>query len=205
MHMRASFNKSFHASSLFLKMNRCILVIVTAFVITSTFAQSDFIQLKKHNKVLQTWYKDNYIYLQLQNGQWLNALIYKIQDDSLYLRPYIVTTYYNRLGLPFLDTTYYGLMPLHFKDIKAFPKEDESFSYVKNGAIFKIAGGGYALLNIINTLSSNEPPFGSDNLPKLAVAAGVFAVGQVLSMTHKKDYIIGKKYHVEYISAKPSS
>lgn len=185
-------------------MNRCAIALLTLLICTSCFSQTDFIQLKKHNKVIQTWFKDNYIKVQLKNGQWIDAVIHKIQDDSLYLRPYVVQTYINRLGLNYLDTTYYGLMPIHFNDIKAFPKDDEGFAYIKNGALFKIAGGGYALLNIINTLSSNEPPFGSDNLPKLAIAAGVFAVGVVLGHTHKDEYIIGKKYHIEYVTVKPS-
>jgi hypothetical protein len=189
----------------FLKMNRCTIAIIAAFILTSSFGQSDFFQLKKHDKVLHTWFKDNDIYMQLKNGDWITAYIYKIQDDSLYLRPYIVRTLVNRLGLNFLDTTFYGLMAISPNYIRAFPKEDEGFSYVKNGAIFKIAGGGYLLLNIINTLSDNEPVFGSDNISKIGIGAGLLAVGVVLGLTHTSTYIIGKKYHIEYVSAKPSS
>lgn len=185
-------------------MNRCIIAIITAFIVTPSFAQSDFIQLKKKNKVIKSWFRGNDFYGQLESGQWVTAVIHKIQDDSLHLRPYIVQTYANRLGLPFLDTTYFGIMPVHIKQLKAFPKEDEAFSYVKNGLIFELAGGGFMLLNIINTLSDNEPVFGKDNLPKIGIAAGVLALGVVLNLTHKSTYIVGKKYHIEYISAKPS-
>jgi hypothetical protein len=179
-------------------MNRCILTVITAFVITSSFAQSDFIQLKKNNRVLQTWFQGDYIYAQLKNGQWINAEIYKIQDDSLYLRPFTVRTY-------FLDTTFFGLMTIHINYLMAFPREDKGFSYVKNGTIFIIGGGGYLLLNVINTLSNNEPVFGSDNLPNVAIATAVLALGVALRLTHKSTYIVGKKYHIEYISSKPSS
>jgi len=202
--MQTTFNKLLQSRFVFLKMNRCIIAIIAAFIITPSFAQSDFIQLKKKNKVIKTWFKGNDFYGQLQNGQWITAVIYKIQYDSLYLRPYVVQTLTNRLGLPFLDTTYYGIMPVHIHALHAFPKEDEGFSYVKNGAIFKIAGGGYIILNVINTLSDNEPVFGSDNLPQLSIAAGVLAIGVILGLTHKSTYIVGKKYHIEYISAKPS-
>ena len=149
MHIPQIFNKRLQTGAVFLSMNRCIIVFIAACIYSASFAQSDFIQLKKRDKVIGSWFKGNYITLQLNNEQWINALIYKIQDDSLYLRPYIVQTYANRLGLPFLDTTYYGLMPLHMSGIKAFPKDDESFSYIKNGTLFYIAGGGYLLLNII--------------------------------------------------------
>lgn len=185
-------------------MKRCILSIIAALALTSSFAQSDFIQLKKNNKVIQSWFKGNDFYGRLKNGNWITAEIYKIQDDSLYLRPYVVRTYANRLGLPFLDTTYYGLMTVHPNQLNAFPREERGFAYVRNGWIFDIAGGGYLLLNVINTLSDKEPVFGSDNLPKVGIAAGVLAVGVILGLTHKSTYIIGKKYHLEYISAKPS-
>ncbi|MEP6466658.1 MAG: hypothetical protein ABJB05_10155 [Parafilimonas sp.] len=161
--------------------------------------------MKKKDKVLQSWFKGNNIYTQLKNGQWINAVIYNIKDDSLYLRPYVVHTYINRLGLNFLDTTYYGMMTIHPDKINAFPKHGESFSYVKNGTIFEIGGGGYLLLNIINTLSDNDPLFASGNIPKLSIATGVLALGIALGLTHKSNYIIGKKYHVEYIYTKPSS
>jgi hypothetical protein len=203
--MPASFNKPLESSFVLLKMNRCIFILIAALIITSSFAQSDFIILKKNDKVLQSWFKGNDIYMQLKNGQWINAIIYKIEKDSLYLRPYVVQTYVNRIGLNFLDTTFYGLMPISPNYINAFPKKGESFSYVKNGLIFVLAGGGYIILNVINTLSNNEPVFGADNLPKISIAAAVLALGAVMGLTHKPNYIMGKKYHIEYISAKPSS
>jgi hypothetical protein len=95
-------------------------------------------------------------------------------------------------------------MTVHPNQLNAFPREERGFAYVRNGWIFDIAGGGYLLLNVINTLSDKEPVFGSDNLPKVGIAAGVLAVGVILGLTHKSTYIIGKKYHLEYISAKPS-
>ncbi len=202
--MQASFNKLLPCSFVFLKMKRCILLIIVSLLFASSFAQSDFIELKKNNKVLQTWFRESYITLQLKNGQWLDAIIFKIQDDSLTLRPYMLQTNINRLGLNFIDTIYYGLMKVNFNAIKAFPKKDKGFSYVKNGLIFEIAGGGYLLLNVINTLSNNDPVFGSDNIPNLSIATGVLALGIALALTHTSSYIIGKKYHVEYIAVKSS-
>jgi len=203
--MPVSFNKPLQSGLVFLEMNRCFLAAICLFITTALFSQSDFIQLKKGNKVVQTWYKDDDIYLQLKNNQWVNAAIYKIQDDSLYLRPYLVQTFANRIGLPYLDTTYFGIMAVHINNIKAFPKEKESFSYIKNGTLFTIAGGGYLLLNIINTLSDGDAVFGSDNIDNLCIGAGLLTVGLVLGLTHKSTYIIGKKYRIEYIGMKPSS
>jgi hypothetical protein len=188
-------------------MNRCILTIITAFIITISFAQSssDFIQLKKKDKVIQSWFKDNDIYMQLKNGTWITALIYKIKDDSLYLRPYQVFYYTRGGGINTVDTVYYGTKTISVDYINAFPKQDEGSGLIRSGTLFKAAGGGYLLLNIINTLSKNDPVFGSDNLPNISIAAGVLAIGIALGLTHKSICIIGKKYHIEYIAVKPSS
>src|SRR5580765_7951298 len=106
MHMRASFNKPLQSRFVFLKMYRCFLIFIAIFTVNASFGQADFFQLKKKDKVLKTWYKDNDIYFQLKNGQWVNAVIHNIRDDSLYLRPYQVQTFINRLGLNYLDTTF---------------------------------------------------------------------------------------------------
>lgn len=187
-------------------MIRCIFTVFITCIFTSTFAQSsDFIQLKKRNKVLQSWFKDNDIYVQLKNKQWITATIYKIKDDSLYLRPYQIIYYTRGLGINAVDTVYYGTTAVHIHAINAFPKDMEGFGYVKDGSIFKIGGGGYLLLNIINSLSKNEPLFSDNNATRISIAAGVIALGVVLGLTHKDTYIIGRKYHIEYISVKPSS
>lgn len=171
----------------------------------SSSAQSDFIQLKKHHKVIQSWYKDNDITFQLKNGSWITALINKIEDDSLYLRPYQVYYFTTRSGINMSDTIFSGFMKVHYHSIYAFPKQDEGSGLIKRGTLFKIGGGGFLLLNIINTLSNNEPVFGADNLPKIGIAAGVLALGFALGLSHNSDCIIGKKFRIEYISAKPSS
>jgi hypothetical protein len=88
--------------------------------------------------------------------------------------------------------------------LHAFPKT-ESLPYVKNGFILQLGGGGYLLLNLINTLSNNEPVFGDKNIARISIAAAVLAIGTIIHKTHKPYYIIGKKYQLEYISSKPSS
>lgn len=201
MHTQATFNKLLQRRVVFLKMNRCLTTIIAVSVAIASFAQSDFIQLKKNNKVLGSWFSNNYITLQLKNEQWLDAIIHDIKNDSLFLRPYTLRTNYNRLGINYIDTVYYGFMNVSVNEIKAFPKKEGS-GLIKRGTLFTIAGGGYLLLNIINTLSSNDPLFASDNLPKLGIGASLLAIGIALGATHTSSYIIGKKYYIEYISAK---
>jgi hypothetical protein len=184
-------------------MNRCKFILV--FILLSKFCVAqDFIVLKKKSKVIQTWFSGQHIYVQINNGSWINALINKIQLDSLYLRPFSTPIVFNRFGMPITDTVFYGTMRVAVSNLHAFPR-NESMPYVKNGSLLQLGGGGYLLLNLINTLSNNQPVFGSKNIPKISIAAAVFAIGTIIHRTHKSNYIIGKKYHVEYISSKPSS
>ena len=200
--MPASFNKPLESSNVFLKMNRCFTICPALLIMISSSAQSDFIQLKKKNKVESTWFKGNYITLQLNNGQWLDAIIHNIKYDSLYLRPYALQTNYNRLGINYIDTIYYGFMAVSVNNVKAFPKQNEGSGLIKRGVLFKWGGGGYIALNIINTLGSNKPLFASDNLPKISIATAVLALGIALAQIYQSTYVIGKKYHIEYVSAK---
>jgi hypothetical protein len=186
-------------------MKRWLSAVVLSLISFSVLAQSDFIQLKKHHKVIQSWYKDNDITFLQKDGSSVTALIDKIRDDSLYMRPYQVFYYTTRSGINMSDTVFYGTMTIHYQSIYGFPKQDEGSGLIKKGTLFKVGGGGFLLLNIINTLSNNQPVFGADNLPKLGIAAGVLAAGIALGLSHNSDCTIGKKYHVEYISAKPSS
>ncbi len=160
--------------------------------------------LKKKSHVIQTWFSGQHIITQLNNGAWINALINKVKYDTLYLQPFATPTVLNRFGMPVIDTVFYGVMNVAVNKLHAFPK-NETLPYIKNGLILQLGGGGYLLLNIINTLSDNKPVFGNKNLSKISIAAAVLAIGTIIHKTHKSNYIIGKKYQVEYISSKPSS
>jgi len=184
-------------------MNCCKLLIIFIFITKLSNAQ-DIIVLKDRRKVIETWFAGQNIQVQLKNKQWINALINKIQNDSLSLRPFVTQVLANRWGMPYVDTTFYGIMNTSAADINALPKTHESLLYVRNGFIFQAGGAGYLILNLTNTLSADEPFFGKDNLPNIVIAAGVFAAGTLLHALHKSTFVIGKKYHLEYISSKPS-
>jgi hypothetical protein len=184
-------------------MNGCKLIFIFLLFSKISFTQ-DFIVLKKKSKVIQTWFGGQHIYVQLNNRSWVNALINKIQLDTLYLQPFATPIVLNRFGMPVTDTVFYGAMHVAVNNLHAFPKK-ESLPYVKNGLILQLGGGGYLLLNLINTLSNNEPVFGDKNISKISIAAAVLAIGTIIHKTHKTNYVIGKKYQVEYISSKPSS
>ena len=194
---------AFGTRPVFLKMNCCKLLIIFLFISKIATAQ-DILVLKSNRKVVQTWFSGQSIELQLTSKQWISARIHKIQNDSLYLRPFVTQVLANRWGMPYEDTTFYGALTVGINDIYAFPKTEESVPYIRNGFIFQVGAAGYLALNLINTLRDGDAFFGKDNLPNVLIATGVLAVGTVMHMLHKSTLVLGKKYHVEYISSKPS-
>lgn len=183
---------------------KCCKLLLFLILFSKICTAQDFIVLKRNSHVIQTWFSGQHILVQINNGAWINALINKIEFDTLYLQPFATPTVLNRFGMPVIDTVFYGVMHVAVNKLHAFPK-NESLPYVRNGSLLQLGGGGFFLLNVINVLSSNQPVFGSKNISNVSIAAAIFAIGTIIHKTHKSNYIIGKKYHVEYISSKPSS
>ena len=88
---------------------------------------------------------------------------------------------------------------VHYNDIVAIPKKHESFSYIKNGTLFMIGGGGYILLNVVNSAYLHYAVFGKKNLPGILAATGTFGAGYLLKKLHKRYITIGNRYSVEYV------
>jgi hypothetical protein len=65
-----------------------------------------------------------------------------------------------------------------------------------NGSLFQLGSAAYILLNVANSLIKADPVFGSDNLPKLGIAAGFFVIGKILQNSHKSYLQMGKKYRM---------
>ncbi len=156
--------------------------------------------LRKRNKTIHTYFESGYIQLQLSNHQWIEGRLKKIKADSLFIDQMLLRQVGNFWGLPTVDTMRLGLYKIHINEVYAMPKEKESFAFFRNGVLFQAAGAGYMGLNIINGLGKSEPVFEGDNLGKLGIAAGVFAVGTLLSATYKNTCVLGKKYML-YTSA----
>lgn len=176
-------------------MNKWLLLFTL--ITTTASAQDDVIMLKRHNYTLHTYMSGDVITLKL-NDSWLTAYIQSVAHDSVYLRPFTTRVIGGGNMLAHIDTTFGITFPVHPNEIQALPRE-KSFSLIRNGAIFQIGGGGYLLLNIINTLSDNDPVFGEDNLPNVLIAGGVVALGTVLQLTNKTVYKMNGKYKIAYL------
>ena len=186
-------------------MQKLILLCFIAFTVSSLHAQSDFIVLKKRNTSLKTYFVGTYISLVLGNDELLGGYIHKIQNDSIYIRPFTLRVYVDAWSLTGTDTVFSSVVRVSIKQIKGVPNIKRSFEYVRDGSIFEIGAGGYMALNIINTLSKKQPLFGETNAPRLGTAAGIFAFGLLLNLTRQPYITLGKRYHLDYIRLNSSA
>ena len=128
----------------------------------------------------------------------MEGYITAIQNDSVFVKVYDIRTVGTIWGVTTLDTAGTFISGVHYKEINRvyFDTKRKAFSFITDGTLFMIGGGGYALLNVINGAYLKESVTGSKNLGKLGIATGVFAAGFI---RHKIKVSGRKKYYVEYI------
>lgn len=178
---------------------KIFLILVSLLLVKQQYAQQDFLSLKKRGKNVQYFTKGSFITFQLNNQQWLSGYIKDVRNDSFSFQEIKVRQYMNQWGTASLDTMYYASFKISPKNITAFPKTKEGFSFIKNGALFKMGGAGYALVNIINGITRKEEIFTGQNLTNLGISAAIYMFGQVLSWNYDDKYTVGKKYQLIYV------
>lgn len=174
-------------------MKKLILLVFIGTSITA-FGQPNYIVLRKHNQTIKTYFTASYIVMQLSNKQWIQGRIRKIKEDSLFIDQMAIRQVSNYFGLPSIDTVRLGLFKIPVYEIYALLKQDKSINIISNGVVLQAAGAGYIVLNSINGIGKGEPIFEGQNGINIGIAAGIFAVGQLLHLTYKDTYILGKKY-----------
>lgn len=165
----------------------------------SVMAQKDVLLLKQNSQTLQSWTSGSYILFQFSSKQWIEGIIKSIKNDSILIDQIQVRQVGNQFGLPTIDTAHFGLLKLHINEIYGMPKRGSSNNLISNGSLFQLGSGAYIFLNVINSLIKSDPVFGSDNLPKLGIAAGFFALGKFLEKSHRSYLPMGKKYRMTTI------
>jgi hypothetical protein len=180
-----------------------LIILIVNFSIPA-YSQQDFFHLKKSNRTITTYRQGYYIAFQTRSRQWITGEITKIQNDSFFVRPRII-----RFSLMNVDTTYFPVMGIALADVVLLPKKGVKIDFIKgqlqlntaaghvhwywikNGLLFRVGGGGFALLTLINGLSKNVFVFG--------IAAAFYILGEFLHRTFKVTMKMGKKYHLHYI------
>ena len=175
------------------------------------YSQQSILVLTKRNKPLETFWNGSTIAFQLKGKEWKKGAITKIQNDSFYIRPMVVT---QNIFNP--DTVYFNTSGFLISEIYSMPKrgvlvdyKDGKFQiirsaghqhwyWIKSGWLFRIGAAGYAGLNILNGLVKNNFSI-SDSKNQLIIAAAVFMGGIILHKVYKVTVLTGKKYQIKTV------
>lgn len=183
-----------------------LLLTLCLFAATQLFSQSDLLVLKQRNQIIQTWIPGSILHFQYSSKQWIQGIVKQVKNDSVTIDQIAVIQVANQFGFPTIDTAHMGLMRFHVSEIYGMPKRDYA-GIITNGSLFQLGSAAYILLNLVNSVIQKEQLFSPLNATRLGIAAGVFAVGSVLSASHKTYIRLGKKYKIVSIHTQitPSS
>jgi hypothetical protein len=173
-----------------------ILLLISA----TTFSQSaDFIQLKKKNKHVTTFYSGMNISLTAESGANINALINGIQNDTLYLQEFIIRYLPTTFGTYIIDTVGSYRYKYHYNQVAAIGKKEKT-NFNTKGSGAALFGGG-ALLTLASGVIYvvDRKKF---SLPLLLTSVGLGTLGYFLAKGKKNGsaMVIGKKYKLVYMN-----
>jgi hypothetical protein len=176
-----------------------LLLPILLFTSAASFAQyADFIQLKKKNKPVATFYSGMNISFTAQSGTGITALINGIQNDTLYLQEFIVQYLPTNFGTYIIDTAGSYRYKYHYNQIAAIGKKEKT-NFNTRGSGAALFGGG-ALL----TLASGVVYFADIkkfSLQLLLASVGLGTLGYFMAKGSKGGgMMIGKKYKLVYMN-----
>ncbi len=176
-------------------MNRILLIIIL-FTGYQAFSQSsDVLLLKKRNKTIKRYFAGTNIDLTTKTGAYISAQISRINNDTLFLKQYVVRQMATQLGVYILDTVTTYNYQYHYNQIKAIGKTGRRFNFSASAA--SLFGGGI-LLSVAGGVVYlvDREKFS----PALMIASlSMTAIGYVMAKTAGKGMVIGKKYSLVYL------
>jgi hypothetical protein len=176
-----------------------LLLPILLFVSVTSFSQSaDFIQLKKNNKTITTFYSGMNISFTAQSGANITALINGIQNDTLYLQEFVIQYLPTTFGTYIIDTAGSYRYKYHYNQIAAIGKKEKT-NFNTKGSGAALFGGG-ALLTLASGVVyiADRKKF---SLPLLLTSVGLGTLGYFLAKGSKGGaMVIGKKYKLVYMN-----
>ena len=159
--------------------------------------QSDFIVLKKKNKTVATYFAGNHIEFISTGGAYRNALITGIQNDSIFLKEFLVHRIPTTIGTYILDTAGSFSYQYHYLQIHSFgPPNTKGFNIAGSGAAL-VGGATLLILGSGIVYISDREKFSPNLLWGSAVLGGL---GYLMSKSGNKPIVVGKrKYHLHYM------
>jgi hypothetical protein len=177
-----------------------LILILLFFLPATCFAQSaDFIQLKKNNRLITTYYSNMNIALTTESGAYLNALITGIKNDSLFLQEFIINYIPTNIGTYIIDTAGSYRYKFHYKQIAAIGKKEKNNFNVKGSGAALLGGGVLLTLGSGVVYLVDREKFSA---PLLITSAALGTLGYFMARGKKggNAMVIGKKYQLVYIN-----
>jgi len=173
---------------------------ILLFISATSFSQSaDFIQLKKHNRTVTTFYSGMNISITTESGAFISGLINGIKSDTLYLQEFIIRYIPTTIGTYIVDTAGSYHYKYHYKQVAAIgKKENTGFNTRGSGAALLGGGAVLTLASGVIYVADRE----KFSLPLLLASVGLGGLGYLMAKGKKGGNAmpIGKKYKLVYIS-----
>lgn len=169
------------------------------FISTAAFSQSaDFIQLKKNNKIITTFYSGGNIAFTAASGSFINATINGIKNDTLYLQEFIIRYLPTTFGTYIIDTAGSYHYKYHYNQIAAIGQKEKTNFNVKGSGAALFGGGVLLTLASGVVYVADREKF---SLPLLLASVGLGTVGYFMAKgkKHGGGMVIGKKYKLVYV------
>ena len=168
-------------------------------VSTGSFSQSaDFIQLKKNNKTITTFYSGMDISFTAESGAFVNAHINAIKNDTPFLQEFIIRYLPTTIGTYIIDTAGSYRYKYHYNQIVAIGQKPKT-NFNTKGSGAALFGGGVVL-----TLASgvvylvDKEKFSA---PLLLASVGLGTLGYFMAKGKKGGgVVIGRKYKLVYMN-----
>lgn len=175
---------------------KLLLPLFVFFFTASHAQQADFIILKKHNKKVSTWFAGDNIAFMSTGGNYIDAHIDGIKNDTLYLQEFIVRRLPTIYGAYMNDTAGSYHYKYHYNQIKAFGLEERKGFNLQGSGMALLGGGALITFGSGLVYLFDRKKFSA---PLLIAAVGLGVAGYFMSKHGSKPMTIGKKYKIEYM------
>ncbi|MFZ1304725.1 MAG: hypothetical protein WAR80_02725 [Ferruginibacter sp.] len=177
-----------------------LLLPILLLVSVTSFSQSaDFIQLKKNNKLITTFYSGMNISLTAQSGATITAFINGIQNDTLYLQEFIIRYLPTNFGTYIIDTVGSYRYKYHYNQVAVIGKKEKTNFNMKGSGAALFSGGALITLASGVVYVADREKF---SLPLLLTSVGLGTLGYLIAKGKKggSGLVIGKKYKLVYMN-----
>lgn len=176
------------------------MLLLFLFFSINAFSQSaDFIQLKKNNKTIITYYSGSQIAFTAASGAYIDALINGIKDDTLYLQQFIIRYLPTNIGTYIVDTAGSYRYKYHYNQLVAIGQKAKTNFNTKGSGAALLGGGVLLTLGSGIVFLADREKFSA---PLLLAAVGLGTLGYFMAKGKKNGnaILIGKKYKLVYMN-----